>query len=145
LAESHTFAWSEEVVGEWERDQAGQGQDEEGKELTLVAQRETMSVFRHHCLGMEKDLPAHRKCSLTTSCGDFRATAVAAAVFKDRGLPSCGVKADWGRERVSKRKRRSLNNVSRKHGPRESKERGRGVFTLPDLVMTVSSSGLPPA
>lgn len=35
LVESHTFAWSEEVVGKRERDQAGQGQDEEGEELTL--------------------------------------------------------------------------------------------------------------
>lgn len=37
--ESHTFAWSEEVVGERERDQAGQGQDEEGEELSLVAHK----------------------------------------------------------------------------------------------------------
>lgn len=34
-----TFAWPEEVIGERKGDQASQGQDEEGEELTLDAHK----------------------------------------------------------------------------------------------------------
>lgn len=32
-----TFAWSKEIIGKREGDQAAQGQDEEGEELSLEA------------------------------------------------------------------------------------------------------------
>lgn len=87
----HTFAWSEEVVGERQSDQAAQGQDEVREELTLAAERDVVSIIRTIQLKSTTDfLPAHRRYSLTTFCGEFRATAVAAAEYKDRVVQSRG-------------------------------------------------------
>ena len=74
-----TFAWSEEVIGERKSDQAAQGQDEEGKELSLNANKAALLASPSAMPYNVNASPAHHRCSLTTSCGGFRATAVAAA------------------------------------------------------------------